>query len=53
LQATAPLHAARLTIAPIRRPQAFEDAKRRVQEAGGRGPLIVPRAADAPQIILF
>jgi hypothetical protein len=53
LQASAPLHAARINVADIRRDQAFEDAKRRVQGAGGRGPLILPRAPDAPQIILF
>lgn len=53
LQSSAPLYAARITVADIRRDQAFEDAKRRVQCAGGRGPLILPRAADAPQIILF
>lgn len=53
LQASAPLHCANITVADIRRDQAFEDAKKRIQDAGGQGPLILPRAPDAPRIILF
>jgi hypothetical protein len=53
LQASVPLHSARVSIAEIRREQAFEDAKRRVQDVGGRGPLVLPRAPGEPKIILF
>lgn len=53
LQSSAPLHAARVHVIEIRREQAFDEARRRVQEAGGAGPLILPRAPNAPQIILF